>query len=128
MREQGYYSLIQYCPCPARAESVNIGVLLFSPKHGFLEVRMIETDYSRIFAMFPEASQYAIDGMKDWITCWIEADQQTVKTKEDLDLFLEAFFNHLRPTPLRVVVVDDPERKLKELFDELVTMRKNDDE
>ena len=34
--ETGYYGLIQCCPNPSRLEAANVGVLLFSPEHAFL--------------------------------------------------------------------------------------------
>lgn len=35
----GYYSLIQYCPDLSKAESVNVGVLLFCPDVKFIDAR-----------------------------------------------------------------------------------------
>ena len=37
--KRGYYSLVQFCPNPARAEAVNVGVILFCPEAGFLAAR-----------------------------------------------------------------------------------------
>ena len=38
---KGYFCLVQYCPDLARQEVANVGVLLFSPDHDFLEARLV---------------------------------------------------------------------------------------
>ena len=38
--KRGYFSLVQFCPNPSRAEAVNLGVILFCPDAGFLEAKM----------------------------------------------------------------------------------------
>ena len=38
---KGYFCLVQYCPDLARREVANVGVLLFSPEHDFLEARLV---------------------------------------------------------------------------------------
>ena len=48
--KRGYYSLIQFCPEPSRAEAVNLGVLLFCPEAGFIG----------------RARPPAIKGQEDW--------------------------------------------------------------
>lgn len=44
---KGHYSLIQYCPDPARRESVNVGVLLFCPEAEFLSA-LVSSDKCRV--------------------------------------------------------------------------------
>ena len=38
--QQGYYSLIQYCPDVSRLEAANLGVVLFCPAIRFLDSRL----------------------------------------------------------------------------------------
>lgn len=48
---KGFYSLIQFCPDPARLVAGNIGVVLFCPDREFLEVRIVG-DNSRVQRFF----------------------------------------------------------------------------
>ena len=124
-RQQGYYSLVQFCPDPARAEVANLGVLLFSPGHGFIDVALTR-GYSRVKKIFPQVDLDAtqIQSMKQWLTDRLEVERDRFKSKEDLDCFIATRFNALRLTAPRSIVVERPEQLLKELFDELVALPK----
>jgi hypothetical protein len=52
---QGYFCLIQYCPDLARQEAVNVGVLVFCPQSGFLEIKLTE-DNDRVARLFGKHS------------------------------------------------------------------------
>ena len=49
--QKGYYSIVQYCPELSRFEAANIGVLLFRPVSGFLNV-MTSGNNRRIIKFF----------------------------------------------------------------------------
>ena len=49
--QNGYYSIVQYCPELSRFEAANIGVLLFCPDSGFLNV-MTSGNNRRIIKFF----------------------------------------------------------------------------
>ena len=53
--QAGYYSLVQFCPDVARLEAVNVGVLVFCPQSGFLEIKLTEDD-DRVAKMFGKHS------------------------------------------------------------------------
>jgi hypothetical protein len=72
IKEIGYYSLIQFCPDPVAAESVNIGLLAFCPKTGFVDV-YVTKDNKRVFRAFGfdicnnNALQIHKEGLRQWI-------------------------------------------------------------
>jgi Protein of unknown function (DUF3037) len=43
-RAKGYYCIVQYTPDRARGEAANVGVLLFSPEHHFIDVELSSTE------------------------------------------------------------------------------------
>lgn len=51
---QGYYSLIQYCPCPARDERMNIGIALLVESRRFIQTAFLAgAQYRDIADQFP---------------------------------------------------------------------------
>ncbi len=59
--KRGYYSLIQFCPNPSRAEAVNLGVLLFCPEAGFIGARTSATNQraAKLANAMPPCSYFA---------------------------------------------------------------------
>jgi hypothetical protein len=56
-RIQGHYSLIQYCPCPARDERMNVGVALLVEKLRYLQTATLAGSQFRDIAdQFPRDS------------------------------------------------------------------------
>src|SRR5437868_3003261 len=49
--ENGYYAVVQYRPDGAKLEAANVGVILLSPEHAFLEAKLAD-DNSRIRRLF----------------------------------------------------------------------------
>jgi Protein of unknown function (DUF3037) len=117
----GYYSLIQFCPDPSRLEAANVGVLLFSPKHCFLKARTA-SDNQRIRRFFGSEGHdwQRINSFKQGIEERIQVESGTIRTLQDLELFIAKRANRLRITPPRSMNVADPEKDLDQLFRELV--------
>ena len=117
----GYYSLIQFCPDPSRLEAANVGVLLFSPKHCFLEARTA-SDNQRIRRFFGSEGHdwQRINSFKQGIKERIQIESGTIRTLQDLELFIAKRANRLRITPPRPMSVADPKKDLDQLFRELV--------
>ena len=122
-RQQGYYSLIQFCPDPARAEVVNLGVLLFSPEHQFLDVAM-SNSVNRVKTVFPQLDydNQQLKSMIGWIKGRLKAERCRFQSKNDLSHFVGTRFNDVRLTAPRSIVVEQPEQQLKALFEELVAV------
>lgn len=125
MSSRGYYSLIQYMPDPSRLEAMNIGVLLFSPDQGYLEVQML-TDTRRISRFFGSE----ID--RDWIKSQQAAFANRVRLEgksfgglEDLQGFMATRANEIRLTTPRPMKVTRAAQELNQLFDKLVAEPSN---
>src|SRR5437764_1282370 len=119
--ETGYYSLIQYCPDPSRLEAANVGVLLFSPKHCFLKALTARSN-SRIRRFFGDKGHDGVrlNSFKKGLEERIEAENANIHTLDDLKRFVHSRAGQLQLTPPRYMRVVDPERDLRQLFDELV--------
>lgn len=129
IREQGYYSLVQFCPDPARAEVANLGVLLFSPAHDFTEVALSRST-RRVKTIFPrlELDTTQIKSMQRWLKDRLEVERDRFRTKDDLTHFIETRFNDVRLTAPRSIAVERPQEQLKALFEELVAMPKKEEQ
>jgi len=121
MRQQGYYSLVQFCPDPAKAEVANAGVLLFAPGHRFIDVRMSRVN-ERIHRFFPEAKLDVkrLNSTKEAIRSRIQLEGAQFQSVADLSAFILTRFDQMRLTPPRSIMVSHPEKTLVALFKELV--------
>lgn len=124
-RQQGYYSLVQYCPDPARAEVANVGVLLFSPGHQFIDVRL-STNLRHVKAVFRglDLDDGQIKMSKQALRERVTHQKDDFQCVDDLKRFVDLRFNQVLLTPPRSIVVEDPERQLRDLFAELVEVEK----
>lgn len=117
----GYYSLIQYCPDPSRAEAANVGVLLFCPALRFLDARTAHgNDRIRRFFRRQGTDLDRINVMKRSIERRLRSDADSFKTIEDLQHFVESRGNDILLTAPRPIKVEDGPSDLARLFDELV--------
>lgn len=122
---KGYYSLIQFCPDRGRAEAVNIGLLLFVPDTGHLDIRTVRTT-GRVARVFGRG---AVDPW--WLKTAREAFVRGMRTEHkagrfavasDLDKYLATLGNDIIPTPLRATRVDDTAADMARLFARLVEL------
>jgi len=118
---KGYYSIIQFCPDISRQEAANIGVLLFCPELGFIRARTSESN-ERIYRFFGKESCDAarIEQMKGLVEKRLIVEADSFRSREDLEKFIATRANDLQLTPLRSVLLDNPEEELDRLFDLLV--------
>lgn len=118
---QGYYSVIQYCPDLSRAETVNVGVLLFCPSRPFIGARM-STSNQRVRRLFGDndLDLQRLDVTKRGIEQRLHAERGRFRTLEDLTSFIDTRANALVMTPPRFMKVLEPEADLDALFAELV--------
>jgi hypothetical protein len=117
---KGYYSVIQFSPDPARAEAVDVGVLLFCPARGFIAAKT-RRDNQRVRRMFGE------DGFEnDRLNAAKKSMERRVAGLEpagleDLERFIASRGNDIILTPARSIrVTGDPAELLGELHEELV--------
>ncbi len=118
---KGHYSLIQYCPDPARRESVNVGVLLFCPAAGFLSA-LVSSDNRRVKQFFGRGEHdfKQLNLFKRGIKERISREAKQILSVEDLQKFIDQRANLIRITDPIALRVSDPQADLAKLFDSLV--------
>jgi len=117
---KGYYSIIQYCPDLTRLEAANIGVLLFCPDRRVLAAR-IAKDNDRIRRFFGSAGHdwKKLTLLKAAFEDRVAAEGGNIRTVDELQRFIDLRANQFRLTPPRSMRVEEPERDLRRLFEEL---------
>lgn len=118
---KGFYSLIQFCPDPARLEAVNVGVLLFCPELDFLSAHTVR-DNRRVQHVFGREDHdwQQLNLLKNGIEERVAREKRKVKTCDQLKEFIDSRANLIRitdPIPMRVT---DPQADLNKLFAQLV--------
>ena len=118
---KGYYCLVQYCPDIARAEAANVGVVLFSPEHRFIQARMSES-IRRIRRFFGEdVDGYRhLNAMKSALATRLQVEKANFATIGDLQQFVDTRANKIILTQPKSVKVFEPEADLEALYKELV--------
>ncbi|MDB5344788.1 MAG: hypothetical protein JWP89_3165 [Schlesneria sp.] len=121
---KGFYSLIQYCPDPARLEAANVGVLLFCPELKFLSAQM-SSDNRRVQQFFGRTDHdwKQIRLFKDGMEERIAREATKIRTREELQLFIDSRANLIRITPPVPMRISSPNDDLRELFELLVGRR-----
>ncbi|MGB7566534.1 MAG: DUF3037 domain-containing protein [Chitinivibrionales bacterium] len=116
----GYYSLVQFCPNPARAEVANIGVIVFCPEVKFLETRLVSGN-DRIRRIFEsDFEPTLVEGAKEALQSRLSAEKSNFQTLDDLNKFIATRANDLRITMPRFLKTEDPKQELENLFKEFV--------
>jgi Protein of unknown function (DUF3037) len=118
---RGYYSLIQYCPDPTRAEAANVGVLLFRPEPHFLRAKVARGN-DRIRRFFGSDGQdwERVNAYKAAIEQRLDVEGREITTLNALNHFVQTRANLVRITPPRPMKVLNPEADLDSLFKRLV--------
>jgi hypothetical protein len=119
--KRGYYSLVQFCPDPSRAEAVNVGVLLFCPEEQFIGVRTAAGNRRAARLVGQTGIDSAsLNAAKTAIERRLEVDREGFQTLEDLQRFVDTRANVLKLTDPRPVKVFAPDEDLRKLFEQLV--------
>jgi len=110
--EIGYYSLIQYCPNEMVGEVANIGVLLFVPKTGFVDVRVTPTN-QRIAHIFGGGiHKYdMLQRYKDGLAEWVRVEHRKFLSLETAKSFFAANSNTIVFSPIRGIVCPEGAEK-----------------
>ena len=118
---RGYYSLIQYCPDFARAESVNVGVILLAPEHHFLAAKTTGTNRrARILFGHEHVDAKRLDFAKASIEKRLKTDREHLSRIDNFRDYAARQANELVITPPRFIKVTEPAKQLMELFEEFV--------
>lgn len=111
----GYYSFVQYCPDRFIDEHINIGVVLFVPKIGFLSIRLINNN-KRIRQFFGKKKCIFINEQKKFISVKLEMAKDSIISKDDFNIFRKRLGNDVKLSRLRSIKVLDPDFQLNRLF------------
>lgn len=118
---KGYYSLIQFCPNPSRAEAVNVGVLLFCPELHFIDAQVSRnTTRARRLLEHEEVDVARLKTTQKSIKERMLVEHDRFRTLEDLNQFIGTRGNDIQLTSPRTLRVLEPVKQLGELFRELV--------
>lgn len=117
----GYYSLIQYCPDLSRAESANVGVLLFCPALRFIDAKTAEGN-DRVRKLFGTKGSELdrINAFKRSIETRVRLEAGRFHDLPALVSFIDTRANEIVLTPPRPIKVLEGRPDLDRLFDELV--------
>ena len=124
-RTKGFFSIVQFCPDLDRGECANVGVVLVVPSMRFRKVLLSEDNegpkqrfgrdaYDDVrLAIAKKALAGRIDQEREW------------GGTEDLATFAKKEGNHLLLSAPRVILVEDADAELSELFQRLVHVDPN---
>jgi len=128
--QQGYYSLIQYCPDWTKLEVCNIGVMLFCPGIRFLDVKMTGDDSKRVRSIFGKQHRLNyIRTFKGIFANRILRERDNLLDLNALKYFIANRANSFLITEPRSIAVDDPKKELDNLFEEVFgRMREQENE
>jgi hypothetical protein len=117
----GYYSLIQFCPDTARLETLNVGVVLFCPGIGFLDVKLADndSDVRRVFGK-ERVRPRSLRAAKQALAARLTAPAYRPRTLEEFQHVIDTRANDLLLTPPRPLKVRQPADELNDLFRQLV--------
>jgi hypothetical protein len=116
--EIGYYSLIQYCPDEMIGEIANIGVILFAPKTGFVDVRITPTNQRVAHIFGGGIHKYdTLQRYKEGLSEWVKTEHRKFAELETAKKFLASNANSIMFTPLRSTLCPSgAEERLESLF------------
>lgn len=120
-RMKGYFCIVQYCPDLARKEVANVGVLLFVPEQGFLQLRM-DSCNQRIERFFGPHRIHPdhISLMKQAFRERIEVERKNLVSLADLAGFVQTRANNILLTQPKAIRVGCPKADIESLFANLV--------
>lgn len=119
--QQGWFSIVQFCPDANRLESANIGVLLFCPALDFLDVR-IASDNRRIIKFFgsKDFDLSLVNSFKKGLAERLRKEHENISDHEQLLDFADRRANQIRISQPRSIRVTEPRNQIEELFGTLV--------
>ncbi len=126
MRQAYNYSIIQFLPYLETGEFANIGVLVFSPRHYFLDFKLAPTHLKRVNNFFDKLDKTVY---KEAINLFIEEFQliQTITQNLAQDEFLHYMQNMLVPkesivrfSEIKTIMVDDNTAVVEQLYNHYI--------
>lgn len=120
MTERGWYSLIQYCPDPGRAEAVNVGVALLG-ESGLVETR-VSRQTKRAKGLFGSeiVEPARLRAMSKSVAEHLKFELREDPSLERLNHFIKTRGNEFRLTAPRSVAIDEAAETIERLYARLV--------
>lgn len=123
-REEYQYALLRAVPDVERGESVNVGVVVFSRRHGYLGLRT-HVDEARLRALHPDVDVEALRRHLEGLAAVAAGDPgagavAALPPSERFGWLTAASSTIVQPSPIHTGLCDDPERLLERLFARLV--------
>jgi hypothetical protein len=117
---RAFYSVIQYCPDRLRAETANVGLLLFSEEPRFLRAKTVDS-HRRLKRVFGVSGRTlaTVKLSEQNLLYRINERGEDILTLDDLKSFVATRANDLRLTEPRLAVVSDLETDFSRLFRQL---------
>ncbi|OEJ64558.1 DUF3037 domain-containing protein [Magnetovibrio blakemorei] len=120
---QAYYSILQFCPEPARLEYVNVGIFLFCQDKQYVGVKFSETP-RRVEKLYGPQNHAFFNTLKDAFSERVRVEFSQFQERSLIERFASMRANQLRMSKLLPMSVLDPDKDLSELFYELVGVEK----
>lgn len=120
-RTRALYCVVQYVPHAGRSEAANVGVVIFVPETNRLEVRTTNS-LERVKQFFKpkKEEQRRIELAIEAFRNRLETSQGEFGSAEEFNRFVAARADSVRMTTPRIVILNEGESKLDELYHELV--------
>ena len=118
--KRAFYSVVQYCPDRFRAETINVGLLLYCEEPRFLRVRIID-NHRRLRRVFGISGKTlaTVRLSEQNILHRINEKGEDIATLDDLKAYIAARANDFRLTEPRLAMVSDVEADFARLFAQL---------
>ncbi len=118
---KGFFSVVQFCPDFDRGECANVGVVLVVPELGFLGVRLSEDNEGPKQRFGRDAyDDGRLSFAKKALEGRVQNEGKDWTSSENLLKFGKKEGNNLLLSPPRVILVEDADAELEELFQRLV--------
>jgi hypothetical protein len=117
---QGYYSLIQYCPDFSRAETANVGLLLFQVEPPTTAVRVVDDVRPAMRRLGRTGAGTAATILEVVQSMRSRIELERFQSVESLDHFKRTRGNQIQMTAPRSMRIESIERDLDAMFEELV--------
>ena len=120
--KRAFYSVVQYCPDRFRAETVNVGVVLYREEPRFLRARIIDNHRraKRVFGVSGKALA-TLRLAEQNLLYRLNERGEDISSLDDLKAFIATRANDLRLTAPRLSVVSEIEADFARLFAQLAT-------
>lgn len=114
------YALLRVVPRPERGESINAGVVLYSPENGFLEAR-VHLDEARLRALDPDADPEAVRAQLQAVILACQGGAEAggigeLTPRQRFGRLAAPRSTVVQPSPIHTGFSDDPEATLEHLM------------